>query len=128
MKQLLLLWCILFSSFYTYANEIWECTSTRKNVTIIAPAGYEDTVKTQKIQDAFLKKLVGELDLDELPYKIIILVDPYGFSMGNYRNAAGFGSIAFDTIRPVDIDYLMDNSLRARLLKSKKRHCCIRYF
>lgn len=48
-----------------------------------------------------MKKLVGKLDLDELPTKIIILVDQLDFYRPNE-----FSSIAYDTVRPIDLSYL----------------------
>jgi hypothetical protein len=111
MKQLILLGSILLSSIYSYANDAWQCTSARKNVTIVAAtASYDDTVKSQKVQDAFLKKLVKELDLDALPYKIIVVVGPHGGALDYNRNAGVFASIGYDTVRAVDYSFLIAKS------------------
>lgn len=93
---------MILSSLHLYANEIWECTRSFHHVTIIANAGYEDTLGTQKRIDAFLRTIDSKLNLTKLPFKILILVEPGGLKPFKANNKS-FSCIAYDTIRPVDL-------------------------
>ena len=101
---------MLLPGLRLYANESWECKSSFHNITIIATAGYEDTLGTQKTFDAFLKSISSKLNLTKLPFKILILIDPMSLDPSIVPQLNHFSSVAYDTIRPVDIDFLFSKT------------------
>jgi hypothetical protein len=101
---------MLLPGLRLYANENWECKSSFHNITIIATAGYEDTSETQKTFDAFLETISSKLNLTKLPFKILVLIDPMGLDPWKVPQLNQFSSIAYDTIRPVDTDFLFSRT------------------
>jgi hypothetical protein len=100
-KSLALMLPVFLLSDRTYGNESWQCTSSKYGITIMSLTDYDDTAKSQKIQDAFLDKMIDELDLQHLPLQVLILINQNTINFPRNHKSI-FSTIAYDTIRPVD--------------------------
>lgn len=104
MRQFLLPIMFLMTCHSSFSNQNWQYKGVKDGITMIAVGGYEDSIGTQRMYDAFLNLLVEKTRDTHRTFKILLLLDQPGIFYRSYYDWSA--TIAFDTLRQLDTEFI----------------------